>query len=123
MRKPAHLRAEMRLPARHLAEIAVAHQHALFRRLPVDTKDLDHGIVVESGGEVVLVQPIGPKRALDVETVHGKADRAGDFRAGEAAGRLEIGAVEVQIAVVVGEAELHPIAARHAPARAKRRRA
>ena len=80
--------------ARHLAKIAVAHQHALLRRLPIHAEDLDHGIVIEARGEIVLVQAIGPQRALDVETVDRQADGAGDLGAGEAGGGLEVRAVE-----------------------------
>jgi hypothetical protein len=41
MREPPHLCLEMRGPARDLAEIAGAHQHALFGVLPVHPENLD----------------------------------------------------------------------------------
>src|SRR6185369_13482676 len=78
------------------------------------------GIVEEAGGEVVLVEAVGAERALDLQVVDGEADRVLDLAGGEAGGGSEGGAVEGEIAIVVGEAEHLPVAAGDAPAPGER---
>ena len=116
----AHLGGEGGAGAAHLAERARAHQHALVGVLPVDAPDLDGGIVEEAGGEVVLVEAVGAERAVDLQVVDGEADRVLDLAGGEAGGGGEGGAVEGEVAVVVGEAEPRAVAAGEAPAPGER---
>src|SRR6185312_9541132 len=116
----AHLRREGGAGAAHLAEAAGAHQHALVGVGPVDAPDLDDGIVVEAGGEVVLVEAIGLEGGGDLQVVHGEAQRVLDLAGCEAGGGLEGGAVEGEIAVVVGKAELRAVVAGDAPAPGER---
>ena len=108
MREAAHLGGEGGAGAADLAEGAGAHQHALGGVGPVDAPDLDVGVVVEAGGEVVLVEAVGFQRGGDLQVVDGEAERVLDLGGGEAGGGLEGGAVEGEVAVVVGEAEAVP---------------
>jgi hypothetical protein len=62
-------------------------------------------VVVEAGGEVVLVEAVGFQRGRDFEVVDREAERVLDLAGGESRGGLEGGAVEGEVAVVVGEAE------------------
>ena len=101
----AHLRGEGGAGAAHLAEGAGAHQHALRRVGPVDAPDLDAGVVVEAGGEIVLVEAVGLEGGGDLQVVDREAERVPDLAGREAGGGLEDGAVEGEVAVVVGEAE------------------
>ena len=121
--EPAHLAAEMMLAARNFSQVAIAHQDALLRVRPVHAVDLDQRVVEQAGGEIGLVQALRLQRALDIECIDVESDGALDLRAGEAAHRLELGAVEGKIAVVIGEAKGFAVIARDAPAPAQRRRA
>ena len=78
------------------------------------------GVVEEAGGEVVLVEAVVAERALHLEVVDGEADGVLDLARGEAGGGREGGAVEGEVAVVVGEAEHGAVAARDAPAPGER---
>ena len=92
--------------ARDLAEIAVAHEHALRGLRSIHPVDLDQRIVEQAGDQVRLVQPVGLERPLR--------------RRGEAGRGFEVRAVEGNIAVVVGEAEHHAVIAHDPPAPAQR---
>ena len=118
--KAAHLRGEGGAGAAHLAEAARAHQHALVRIGPVDPPDLDGRIVEEPGGEVVLVEAVGAERALHLQVVDGEADGVLDLGGGEAGGGGERGAIEGEVAVVIGEALHQAVTPRQAPAPGER---
>jgi hypothetical protein len=82
--------------------------------------DLDARIVEQAGGEVVLVEAGGAERALDLQVVDREADRVLDLGGGEAGGGLKRGAVEGEVAIVVGEAQHSAVAARETPAPGER---
>ena len=84
------------------------------------TRDLDGGIVVEAGGQVVLIQAVGAERTGHLQVVDGEADGVLDLGGGEAGGGLEGGAVEGEVAIVVGEAQARAVAAREPPAPGER---
>src|SRR5262249_55704335 len=107
---------EGRAGAAYLAEAARAHEDALLRVGPVDAPNLDGGIVEEAGGEVVLVEAVGLEGGGDLQVVDGEAQCVPDLAGREAGGGLEHGAVEGEVAVVIGEAEAAAIVAGDAPA-------
>ena len=79
MREAAHFGGEGGAGAAHLAQRAGAHQHALVGVGPVDAPDFDRGIVVEAGGEVVLVEAVGFEGGGDFQVVDGQAECVLDF--------------------------------------------
>ena len=103
-------------PARDLPQIAHTYQCSLFGVLPVHSVDLDFGVVVEPRGQIFLVQALGGQHALDVEIIDAQSDGACDLAGGKASVRLECGALERDIAVMIGEAEDHAIGAREVEA-------
>jgi hypothetical protein len=116
VREAAHLGGEGEARAAHLAERAGTHQHALVGVGPVDAPDFDGGVIVEARGEVVLAERVGAQRARHLQVVDGQADSILDVGGGEARSGLEGGAVEGEVAIVVGEAEAGAVGARQTPA-------
>lgn len=82
--------------------------------------DLDGGVVEQAGGEVVLVDGIGAQRAFHIQVGDAEADAVLDVAGGEAGRGLECGAVEGEVAIVIGEAQPRAVAACQTPAPGKR---
>ena len=116
----AHLGGEGGAGAADLAEGAGAHQHAL-----AVSAQLTRQISMAASSKRPAARSSSLRRSdfraeetsrLSTERPSGVLDLAG----GEAGGGLEGGAVEDEVAVVVGEAEGGAVVARHAPAPGER---
>jgi hypothetical protein len=109
---------EGELAARDLSEIAGAQHNALRHVRPVHQIDRDGGIVVAPAVEIVLGERIGRQRALHIEVRDGEPELALDRGRGEARRRLVGDGIEDEIAVEIGKAHYHAVAAIHPPAAA-----
>jgi uncharacterized protein (TIGR02217 family) len=107
----------------NLGEVSrgATHFKAEVRGLAHELQQPKGRIVEQAGDEVVFAQAVGGDRALHVERIDIEPHGPGDLCAGEAARRFESGGVEHETAVVIGEAEIHPVVARDAPAPAEHR--
>ena len=104
MGERADLGDEGEAAAPDLADGAAAHEHALAGVGPVDPPDLHLGAVPAPVEDVGLGDPVRGQRALGVLRIDREVGARADFRGGEAALRLVVGAAEGERPVVVGEA-------------------
>ena len=103
----------------HLADRIDRHQQPMADIRPIDEPGFDRRAVVKPGCEIVFVQAVGDKGAVDLAAAGGKAKR------GFAACRVEPGsrrvndAADDEIAIMIGETGHDAIAADQAPTLAK----
>ena len=122
MRERADLGDEGQPPAPDLADGAAAHQHALARFGPVHPPDLDLGVVPAAIEDVGLGDPVGGQHALGVLRIDRQVRARTHLGGRQPAFGLEVGAVEAQRPVVIGEAEGHAVRADDPPAPGERGR-
>ena len=123
MRQRAHLGDEGQPPAPDLADGAAPHQDALADVGPVHAPDLDLRVVPAAVEDVGLGDPVGGQYAFGVLRIDGQVRARTDLRGGQPALGLEVGAVEAERPVVIGEAEGDAIGPGDPPAPGERRRA
>jgi hypothetical protein len=123
VRERPYLGDEGETAASDLTDGAAAHQHALRRRLPVHSPDLDLGVVPAAVDDVRLGDPARSQHALGILGIDREVAARAQLGGGEAALRLECGAVEDERSVVISEPEGHAVRARNPPAPGERRRA
>jgi len=123
MGERADLRDEGEPPAPDLPDCAASHQHALAGVSPVHPPDLHLGVVPAAIEDVGLGDPVGGQHALSILRVDRQVRARAHLRSRQPAFRLEVGPVEAECPVVVGETETRAIRAKDTPAPGERRRA
>ena len=122
MRERAHLGDEGEPPAPDLADGAAAHQHALARVACQFTRQTSTAALSQRPSRMsVSVMRSERQHALGVLGVDREVGARADLGGGEPALGLEVGAVEAEHPVVVGEAEGHAVGTGDPPAPGERR--
>lgn len=120
--QPAQFRDEGPVRAPHLADRRDVEQEAMLRRGPVDEMRLDARVVVEPRHEIRLRDPGRDERARHLPSPDREAELARRLRGLEPGAGTVGGALEGEVAVVVGEAEHGAVAPLEPPTARKRRR-